>query len=121
MRAGPRRRLGLSLARACGTARATPSPRVETPADLLTPATIADDARWLRAQVAPGAVLILLLTPDLWDLALAASGWRERLEQIAAALRARLSDRLAEINAAIAKVAAGLPNTVAWRGAAPAG
>ena len=84
-----------------------------TPAHLLTPATIADDARWLRAQVAPGAVLVLLLTPDLWDLDLAASGWRERLEQIPAALRARLSHRLAEINAAVSRVAADLPNTVA--------
>ena len=110
---------GLADDWACLWRRAVAPPRdavaaeFGTPADLLTPATIADDARWLRAQVAPGAVLILLLTPDLWDLALAASGWRERLEQIPAALRARLSERLRRVNAAVSRVAADLPNTVA--------
>lgn len=81
-------------------------------ADLLTPAAIAEDVRWLRDQVAPGTFLILLLTPDLWDLELAAPGWRDRLSQIPATLRERLSARLAEINAAISRVAADLPNTV---------
>ena len=110
---------GLADDWACLWRRAVAPPRdavaaeFGVPADLLTPATIADDARWLRAQVAPGAVLILLLTPDLWDLALAASGWRERLEQIPAALRARLSERLRQVNAAVSRVAADLPNTVA--------
>ena len=55
----------------------------------------------------------MLLTPDLWDLDLAAPGWRERLEQIPAALRARLSERLRQVNAAVSRVASGLPNTVA--------
>ena len=110
---------GLADAWACLWRRAVAPPRdavaaeFETPADLLTPATIADDARWLRAQVAPGAVLILLLTPDLWNLGLAAPGWRERLEQIPAALRARLSERLRQVNAAVSRVAADLSNTVA--------
>ena len=82
-------------------------------ADLLTPEVIADDVRWLRGQVAPGSFLILLLTPDLWSLELAAPGWRDRLSQIPATLRERLSARLADINAAIANVASALPNTVA--------